>query len=81
MHLRQRLWRVRLSWIVFWLAFLGVPETIFSYFVVSSVLLKLSNLYTALGHHTLISKHYLAVKLNVYLCLQYGRGCFVDSGS
>ena len=73
MHLRQCLWRARLSWIVFWLAFLGVAETIFNYFVVAPVLLELSNLFLALGDRTLISKHYVAVKLNVYLCLQYGR--------
>ena len=74
MQLRQCLWHARLSWIVFWLAFLGVAETIFNYCVIAPVLLELSNLFLALGDHTLISKHYVAVKLiNVYLCLQYGR--------
>jgi len=48
---------MRLSWIVFWLAFLGVAETIFNYFVVAPVLLELSNLFSALGDRTLISKH------------------------
>ena len=45
----------------------------FNYFVVALVLLELSNLFLALGDRTLMSKHYVAVKLNVYLCLQYGR--------